>query len=235
MRDVPVRALRVTYVGELGWELYCPAEYGAGAVARSGRPASRTDRWPAATGRSTRCGSRRATASGARTSRPTTRLGGRPWLRGEDRQGRSSAATRSCGRARPAAQAALLHHARGPALGGARQRARAGGRRDRRAGHERGLRLHGRALDRVRVPAAGARGARHGGGARHLRQLGRRARSRPSRCSIRAASGYAAPREPARGRQRPYDEAYDEDGEPRPQYAELLAALDEPGRAWPRR
>ena len=28
--DVPVRALRVTYVGELGWELYCPAEYGVG-------------------------------------------------------------------------------------------------------------------------------------------------------------------------------------------------------------
>ena len=27
--DVPVRALRVTYVGEPGWELYCPAEYGA--------------------------------------------------------------------------------------------------------------------------------------------------------------------------------------------------------------
>ncbi len=26
--DVPVRALRVTYVGELGWEIYCPAEYG---------------------------------------------------------------------------------------------------------------------------------------------------------------------------------------------------------------
>jgi glycine cleavage system aminomethyltransferase T len=24
-----VRALRVTYVGELGWELYCPTEYGA--------------------------------------------------------------------------------------------------------------------------------------------------------------------------------------------------------------
>jgi 4-methylaminobutanoate oxidase (formaldehyde-forming) len=28
--DVPARALRVTYVGELGWELYCPTEYGAG-------------------------------------------------------------------------------------------------------------------------------------------------------------------------------------------------------------
>jgi 4-methylaminobutanoate oxidase (formaldehyde-forming) len=28
--DVPTRALRVTYVGELGWELYCPTEYGLG-------------------------------------------------------------------------------------------------------------------------------------------------------------------------------------------------------------
>jgi 4-methylaminobutanoate oxidase (formaldehyde-forming) len=27
--DVPVRALRVSFVGELGWELYCPSEYGA--------------------------------------------------------------------------------------------------------------------------------------------------------------------------------------------------------------
>ncbi len=28
--DVPVRLVRVTFVGELGWELYCPTEYGAG-------------------------------------------------------------------------------------------------------------------------------------------------------------------------------------------------------------
>jgi 4-methylaminobutanoate oxidase (formaldehyde-forming) len=28
--DVPVRALRVTFAGEAGWELYCPTEYGAG-------------------------------------------------------------------------------------------------------------------------------------------------------------------------------------------------------------
>ncbi len=28
--DVPVRALRVTFVGEAGWELYCPTDYGAG-------------------------------------------------------------------------------------------------------------------------------------------------------------------------------------------------------------
>jgi 4-methylaminobutanoate oxidase (formaldehyde-forming) len=26
--DVPVIASRVTYVGELGWEFYCPMEYG---------------------------------------------------------------------------------------------------------------------------------------------------------------------------------------------------------------
>ena len=39
--DVPVRALRVTYVGELGWELYCPTEYGAGlwrALWEAGQP-----------------------------------------------------------------------------------------------------------------------------------------------------------------------------------------------------
>jgi 4-methylaminobutanoate oxidase (formaldehyde-forming) len=39
--DVPVRALRVTFVGELGWELYCPTEYGAGlwhALWEAGRP-----------------------------------------------------------------------------------------------------------------------------------------------------------------------------------------------------
>jgi glycine cleavage system aminomethyltransferase T/glycine/D-amino acid oxidase-like deaminating enzyme len=39
--DVPVRALRVTFVGEVGWELYCPAEYGAGlwrTLWEAGRP-----------------------------------------------------------------------------------------------------------------------------------------------------------------------------------------------------
>jgi glycine cleavage system aminomethyltransferase T/glycine/D-amino acid oxidase-like deaminating enzyme len=38
--DVPVRALRVTFVGELGWELYCPSDYGAGlwrAIWEAGR------------------------------------------------------------------------------------------------------------------------------------------------------------------------------------------------------
>jgi glycine cleavage system aminomethyltransferase T/glycine/D-amino acid oxidase-like deaminating enzyme len=39
--DVPVRALRVTFVGEAGWELYCPTEYGAGlwrVLWEAGRP-----------------------------------------------------------------------------------------------------------------------------------------------------------------------------------------------------
>jgi glycine cleavage system aminomethyltransferase T/glycine/D-amino acid oxidase-like deaminating enzyme len=38
---VAVRALRVTFVGELGWELYCPTEYGAGlwrALWEAGQP-----------------------------------------------------------------------------------------------------------------------------------------------------------------------------------------------------
>jgi 4-methylaminobutanoate oxidase (formaldehyde-forming) len=39
--DVPVRALRVTFVGEPGWELYCATEYGAAlwrALWEAGRP-----------------------------------------------------------------------------------------------------------------------------------------------------------------------------------------------------
>ena len=39
--DVPVRALRVTFVGEAGWELYCPTEYGPGlwrALWEAGEP-----------------------------------------------------------------------------------------------------------------------------------------------------------------------------------------------------
>ncbi len=39
--DVPCLALRVTYVGELGWELYCPAEFGSrlwDTLVEAGRP-----------------------------------------------------------------------------------------------------------------------------------------------------------------------------------------------------
>jgi 4-methylaminobutanoate oxidase (formaldehyde-forming) len=39
--DVPVRALRVTFVGEPGWEMYCPSEYGPrlwGSLWEAGQP-----------------------------------------------------------------------------------------------------------------------------------------------------------------------------------------------------
>ena len=225
MAGVPVRALRVTYVGELGWELYCPAEYGAGLWARSGRPASRTGSWPADTARSTRCAWRRAIASGARTSRPTTR----PTRPGSAL--RCTASKEFLGRdaldERPARRL-RLHRARGHALRCARERAGARGRRDRGPRDHRWLRLHDRALGGLRVPAGGARRARHGGRARHLRRVDRRRGARASRCSTRAAGGYAARREPRPDRP-PYDEAYDERGEPRPHYAELLEAIADPG------
>ena len=81
-----VRALRVTYVGELGWELHVPiaatgevfdALMAAGSRTASGRSA--IARW-------NRCGSKRATAPGVPTSRRMTRRS-RP-----DSAGRSSSA-----------------------------------------------------------------------------------------------------------------------------------------------
>ena len=159
---VPCLALRVTYVGELGWELYCPTEFGARALGHDlGGRARRTASSPAATGRSTRCGSRRGIASGAPTSRPTTRRS-RPgsasrssWTRA------SSSAARRCSRAQEPERAApclVLDDPRAVALGSEPVRVDGAARGP---GHERRLRLHGRALDRVRVPAAGAADAGH--------------------------------------------------------------------------
>jgi glycine cleavage system aminomethyltransferase T len=67
--DVPCLALRVTYVGEFGFELYCPTEYGLAlwdALVAAGNPSVSC---PRATARSTACGSRRGTGRGAPTSR----------------------------------------------------------------------------------------------------------------------------------------------------------------------
>ena len=102
---VPCLALRVTYVGELGWELYCPTRVRPrGSGTRSGRRAGSTASSPAATGRSTPAGSRRATASGAPTSRPRTRPG-RPGSasRSSSTRATSSAAKRSSRSASPSA------------------------------------------------------------------------------------------------------------------------------------
>ena len=103
--SVPLLASRVTYVGELGLELYAPAEYGARALRRAlTRPALRTACAAAATARSSRCGSRRAIAPGAPTSRPRPRRSRRAWASrcGSTRPRRSSARRRCAPSARPA-------------------------------------------------------------------------------------------------------------------------------------
>ncbi len=169
--DVPVRALRVTFTGELGWELYCPTEFGAAlwrALWEAGEP--------------------HGLAAGGYRAIDTLRLekGYRVWAAditpdetpheaglgfcvAKDKE----FAGRDALEGARAGQAPALPRARGPALGRAGQRAGARRRRDRRARDDRRLRLHGRALDRLRLPAAGPR-RRHRGGGRHLRTLGRR-------------------------------------------------------------
>ena len=70
----PVLALRVTYVGELGWELHIPVEFAASVYdALMARRASSTASPTPATAPSSCCAWRRATAPGARTSGQTTR------------------------------------------------------------------------------------------------------------------------------------------------------------------
>ena len=69
----PVLALRVTYVGELGWELHVPVEFAATRLrAADGGRRSRTASPMPATAPSSRSGWRRPTAPGAPTSARTT-------------------------------------------------------------------------------------------------------------------------------------------------------------------
>ena len=86
---VPCLALRVTYVGELGWELYCPIEYGLAPLGRAlgGRPRARSrrrrlqgDRLAAAREGLPRLGRRHHARRHA--------VRGRARLRGQARQGR---------------------------------------------------------------------------------------------------------------------------------------------------
>ena len=157
--NVPVRALRVTYVGELGWEIYCPTEYGLGlwrALWEAGEPHGIV------------AGGYRAIDSmrlekGYRvwgadiTPDETPYEGGVGFCVKLDKEGgfigREALVERA--RARPADAARLPDPGR-PALGRARQRAGAVRRRDRRPRDDRRLRLHGRALDRLRLLAARA-------------------------------------------------------------------------------
>ena len=190
---VPCLALRVTYVGELGWELYCPSEFGLRAVGRAlgGRP-RRTGWSPAATGRSTRCGWRRATASGARTSRPTTR----PTRRGSasrvklDKELHRARGAARAARSRPRRLACL--DARRPSSGRARLGARPRRRRSSSAASRAAASAtRSSARSRTRTCPAGEAEPGTRGRGRDLRRMGRgrdrrRAALRPGgRCGSR--------------------------------------------------
>ena len=109
-RQARVLALRVSYVGELGFELHHPLECSATSTTRSGRRARTSASSTSATARSSRCASRSATGSGAPTSRPTGRrsrrgsTGSSPGTRATSSAARRSSASarrgrRTCSRA----------------------------------------------------------------------------------------------------------------------------------------
>ena len=64
---IPVTMMRVSYVGELGWEIYADAAYGASLWTCCGPPVRTTTSSPRAGSRSTASGSRRPTGPGVRT------------------------------------------------------------------------------------------------------------------------------------------------------------------------
>ena len=193
--DVPVRALRVTFVGELGWELYCPTEYGAGLwrSAVAGRARARPDRRRlprdrlAAPGEGLpRVGCRHhprrdALRGRARLLRAQAGRLHRRARAGRRRRGESSAGAAATDER---LRCIVLEDPRSVALGNEPVRV---GRGDRRARHQRRLRLHRRALDRLRVRARRGR-ARRRGSRSTSSASGSRAPSRASRCSTRRAS-----------------------------------------------
>ena len=158
---VPLLALRVTYVGELGWELYAPTEYGRDALDDAlGRRRAARD------GRRGLPGDRRAPAREGlprlverhHPGREPVRGGSR--LRGRARQGRagSSVARRSSRRRRPARASACAASSSTTRARSASATSRSGSTGEVVGpGHVGRLRLRRRALDRVRVPAADRR------------------------------------------------------------------------------
>ena len=198
---VPCLAVRVTYVGELGWELYCPSEFG-------GRLWDTV--WAA--------GAEHGLVAGGYKAIDSLRLekGYRVW--GADITPEETPFAAGLGFAVKLDKEAFLgrdalvaqRRARpGPVLPDARRRprrrarlgARAGRRPSRRPRHERRLRLHGRALDRVRVPPGRRRRCRHARRRRDLRRLGRRRGG--SRAAVRSGRRpgpqLTAPGQPAQG------------------------------------
>ena len=147
---VPCLALRVTYVGELGWELYCPMEYGLRLW---------DELWVAGREHGLVAGGYKAIDSlrlekGYRVWGADITPEETPFEAGlgfavkldKDFIGRDALSAAAGARATPG-----LHHACRPALDRARLGAGADRGRARRPRDERRLRLHRRALDRVRV------------------------------------------------------------------------------------
>ena len=187
--DVPVRALRVTYVGELGWELYCPTEYGL-TLWRT--------LWEAGQPHGLVAGGYRAIDSlrlekGYRvwgadiTPDETPYEGGLGFCVKMDKPGGFLGREALAEAGEPERRLACLTLAdpRSVALGN--EPVRVDGRGS-GARHDGRLRLHDRALDRLRLPAVGAVAARNGAGRGDLRQLdrGRRRRGAALRSTLRA-------------------------------------------------
>ena len=147
----PALALRITYVGELGYELHVPVEFAASLydAIQCRRRAARPADWPAI-GRSRPFASKRAIAPGAPRSAPTTL---RLWRDLALRETEDEPAVPRPGRARSAARRAPASPARG--LHGGKRRHPAGPRDDlseRRAcrlAGERRLRPHRGQSDRL--------------------------------------------------------------------------------------
>ena len=192
--NVPVLALRVTYVGELGWELYPSSEYGA---------ALWDVLWAAGREHGLVAGGYRAIDAlrlekGYRVwssdiTPDETPVRGGPRLRGPARQGyRLRRPGRpACGEGRRAAEAAPLSRPRRPALGRPGQRAGPGRRSRRRAGDQRRLRVRGRALDRLCLPAARPGDRRDCAATSRCSASGSASRSPPSRCTTPRVRGSA--------------------------------------------
>ena len=170
-----------------------------------GRPVASTAWSPAGTGRSTRSGSRRAIASWSSDITPDeTPFEAGPRVRGRARQGRRlHRARRARRRARPPARAsgcaASCSTTRWPS---ASATSRSGSTARSSAGSPVGrLRLRGRAVDRLRLPAARPRRDRHARRGRGVRRVGRlRGRARAAvRPGQRRGSGHERARPPEFG------------------------------------
>ncbi len=175
----PVTALRITYVGELGWELHIPVEFAAtvyDALAEAGRPPRpRRRRLP----RHRIAAPRKGLPRLGRRYRPRPLAAdGRPRLRGEAAQEHPLPRPRCPGgpAGRPPAAPPRRLHARRARRDAARPRDHLPRRPPRRLAVERRLRPHARLRHRLRLrPRPGARRRR---GERALGQLRARGRDR---------------------------------------------------------